>query len=331
MRHSHSLSLLISALLCLACSHPHPLPTEVFFADDNFSPDSLTDLYPLPVFTLVTAADTTLFESLSTHFKDLSAWDAPIEAIGCSPSSHKPLFATFLTPRYRAYHFLDDETEALYEQVMASLPDYQVRLIASDEGRHNLLVEASDDRTPKMWYNYNCDSLCATLIHAPSQISLRRYLSPVVPVTFETRDNVQLHGYLTLPHGAKADAQPRLHAIIMPHAFGALADRWEYNPEVQFLANRGLAVLQVEYRDASSGSTLSADDARQQAIHDVRDASNWLVRSGIANPRKIFYHVHDDLPYASADRMFRDPAATRTIDHRQRMAFYNDMADKSTH
>lgn len=327
----HSLSLLAGALLCLACNHPHPLPTEVFFASDSFSPDSLANLYPQSVFTLVTPADTVLFESLSTHFKDLSSWDATLEAIGCSPSSGKPLFASFLTPRYRVYDFIDDETEALYEQVMASLPDYQVRLIASDEGRHNLLVEASDDRTPKIWYNYDCDSMRTTLIHAPSQISLRRHLSPVVPVTFQARDNTQLHGYLTLPHGAKADAQPRLHAIVMPHAFGAPADRWEYNAEVQFLANRGLAVLQVEYRDVSADSTISANEAREQAIHDVRDAANWLVQNGIANHRKVFYHVHDDLPYAAADRMFRDPAFTRVIDHRQRIAFYNDMADKATH
>lgn len=324
------LPLLASALLCMACTHTHQLPAELFFEADPFTPDSLTGVYPLPAFTVYTKADTTGFEALQDRFTALSSWDAPIEAIACSPTTGEPLFASFLTPRYRVHHFLDKETEALFERIMGCLPDHQIRILASDQERRNLLVEASDDRTPPMWYNYDCDSMRVTLLHAPSQTQLRRYLSPVVPVTFTARDGATLHGYLTLPHGIQADESPRLHAIVMPHAFGGAADRWEYNAEVQFLANRGLAVLQVEYRDASDDNSVTPDDAQRLAVHDVRDGADWLVRTGIASHSKVFYHVHDDLPYASADRMFRDPGEGKAIDKRHHIAFYNDMARKAT-
>ena len=302
----------------------------MFFESDSFHPESLANIYPQPAFTLYTPADTAVFGKMQESLKNISSWHEPIEAIACSPITGEMQYVSYLGERYRVYDFLDGEVENLFEQVMGCLPDYQVRLVASDEGRHNLLVEASDDRTPSSWYNYDCDSMRISLIHAPSQLQLRRYLSPVIPITFNARDNTILRGYLTLPHGVKADDAPHLHAMVIPHAFGYPADRWEYNPEVQFLANRGLAVLQVEYRDASADSTVSADEAQQQAIHDVRDGAAWLAHSGIANPRKIFYHVHDTLPYGAADRMFRDPAIAKAIDPRQHMAFYNDMVHKAT-
>lgn len=324
------LSLFASALFCMACTHPHQLPAELFFETDTFSPDSLAGAYPIPAFTSYTTADTALFETLQGHFTDLSSWNAPIEAIACSPTTGEPLFASFLTPRYRVYHFLDTETEALFEHVMGCLPDYQIRIIASDEERHNLLIEASNDRTPPTWYNYECDSMRVTLLHAPSQAQLRRHLAPVTPVTFTARDGVILRGYLTLPRDKETEDMPHLHAVIIPYPFGSHAFQWEYNSEVQFLANRGLAVLQVEYRDGAGDSTVPHDEARRQAVDDVNDGAEWLVHSGIANLQKVFYYVHDDLPYGSADKVFRDPARDKAIDKRHHIAFYNDMVNKAT-
>jgi dipeptidyl aminopeptidase/acylaminoacyl peptidase len=98
-----------------------------------------------------------------------------------------------------------------------------------------------------------------------------------------------INGYLTLPKG---DDQTNLPVIVIPHdgPFG-MRDSWNYSPEVQFFANRGYAVLQVNYRGSSGyGKVFYSAGFKEvggKIQEDITDGVNWLIANKIANPKKI--------------------------------------------
>src|SRR3546814_5937643 len=73
-------------------------------------------------------------------------------------------------------------------------------------------------------------------------------MSPVQPVRYTSRDGLEIHGYLTLPAGRAPRGLP---CIINPHGGPWARDAWGYNPEIQFLANRGFCVLQMNFRGST--------------------------------------------------------------------------------
>lgn len=113
-------------------------------------------------------------------------------------------------------------------------------------------------------------------------------LAASTPVVIPARDGLELHGYLSLPpDGAKGPRPLVLHVHGGPNA----RDHWTYNPSVQFLCNRGYAVLQVNYRGSTGfGKAFVAAADRQWggAMHDdLVDAVNWAVARGDADPKRL--------------------------------------------
>jgi dienelactone hydrolase len=114
-------------------------------------------------------------------------------------------------------------------------------------------------------------------------------LAPVEPVHFKARDGLPLVAYLTLPPGVPAKQLP---LVLYVHGGPWFRDRWVYDPAVQWLANRGYAVLQVQFR-ASSGfgkRHLNAGNGQWgvgSMQHDLTDAVRWAVGKGIADPRRV--------------------------------------------
>ncbi len=108
------------------------------------------------------------------------------------------------------------------------------------------------------------------------------------PVTYRSRDGLTIHGYLTLPKGLKAK---RLPVVINPHGGPWARNAWGYNPEVQFLANRGYAVLQVNFRTSTGyGRRFWEAGFKQWGLaiqNDISDGVQWLIRKGIADPKRV--------------------------------------------
>jgi dipeptidyl aminopeptidase/acylaminoacyl peptidase len=104
----------------------------------------------------------------------------------------------------------------------------------------------------------------------------------------KARDGTPLHGYLTLPKGLQRNAP----LVVMPHGgpFG-VRDNWEYSPDVQLLASRGYAVLQVNFRGSSGyGREFLMAGYREWGgamQHDVTDATRWAIEQGIADPQRV--------------------------------------------
>ena len=125
------------------------------------------------------------------------------------------------------------------------------------------------------------------MLAEPALAAYREHLAAMEPVTFQARDGLTIHGLLTVPNGAKR-ARPM---VLLVHGGPWARDSWGYNPAVQFLANRGYAVLQVNYRgseDYGRAFLLAGTREFGRKMHDdLIDGVRWAVARGIADEKKV--------------------------------------------
>jgi dipeptidyl aminopeptidase/acylaminoacyl peptidase len=108
------------------------------------------------------------------------------------------------------------------------------------------------------------------------------------PVTYTSRDGLTIHGYLTLPNGKAAKGLP---VVVNPHGGPWYRDTWRFNPEVQFLASRGYAVFQMNFRGSTGYGRKFWETSFKQwggtMQDDITDGVHWLVKQGIADPKRV--------------------------------------------
>ena len=108
------------------------------------------------------------------------------------------------------------------------------------------------------------------------------------PIAYTSRDGLTIYGYLTLPKGIEAKNLP---VVVNPHGGPWARDIWGFNPEVQFLANRGYAVLQMNFRGSTGYGknfwTLSFKEWGKKMQDDITDGVEYLKKEGIADPGRI--------------------------------------------
>lgn len=161
-------------------------------------------------------------------------------------------------------------------------------LTSRDLANQNWLVVSHSDIRPGHYYVYHRPSKNLEFLFS-TQPALEKYqLSPMEPIAFKTRDGLTLHGYLTLPAGL----EPRnLPTVLLVHGGPWSRDSWGLNPQAQWLANRGYAVLQINFRGSTGyGKAFLNAGNREWAdkMHnDLLDGKKWLIDQGIANPEKV--------------------------------------------
>ncbi len=163
-----------------------------------------------------------------------------------------------------------------------------IYILSSDLANQQWIIGVQSDQHPTRFYLYNrsdkkLDYLFTTLP------ALEKYpLSAMEPVSYQARDGMGLHGYLTLPSGKKSAPGP---AILFVHGGPWARDSWGLSPIVQWLANRGYAVMQINFRGSTGyGKTYLNSGNREwgEKMHtDLIDGKEWLVKQGIADPNKV--------------------------------------------
>ena len=186
------------------------------------------------------------------------------------------------------HRFFDPATETLYARLQAKLPGYEITLQSQTLNEDRFIVAAGNDRTPGTRYVYDAKTdRLAKLADVNPRIP-ESGMSMMKPISYTSRDGLTINGYLTLPAGREAK---NLACIVNPHGGPWARDGWGYNPEVQFLANRGYCVLQMNFRGSTGyGRTFWEASFGQWGLKmqdDVTDGAQWLIKQGIADPKRL--------------------------------------------
>lgn len=183
---------------------------------------------------------------------------------------------------------LDAQTANMFSRLEQALKGYEIYRIAHSKNEDKYIVRTMSDRTPGAYYLYDVPADKLTKLADIKPWLKEEYLASVKPIQYISRDGLTIHGYLTLPLGKEAKNLP---AIIIPHGGPWLRDTWTYNPEIQFLANRGYAVLQMNFRGSTGyGKKFWQASFKQwgRAMqNDLTDGVKWLIKQSIADPKRI--------------------------------------------
>jgi len=195
--------------------------------------------------------------------------------------------AAFVTDK-RHYHFFDKQREQLQKDLEAKLPGYEVVVSHSNREEDKILVRTYSDKSRGAYYYYHLENKEFKKLADVSPWLNEDDMADMKPIEFESRDGLKIHGYLTLPRGAEPKSLP---IVVNPHGGPWHRDAWGFNPEVQFLANRGYAVLQINFRGSTGYGRdfweISFKQWGKTMQDDVTDGAMRLIKQGIADERKI--------------------------------------------
>jgi dipeptidyl aminopeptidase/acylaminoacyl peptidase len=161
-------------------------------------------------------------------------------------------------------------------------------IISRDNANSNWVVAFTVDDGPVSFYSYNRETRSVTFLF-DNQPDLNKYtLTTMQPISFNSRDGLTIHGYLTLP---QAQNKTNLPMVLDVHGGPWGRDGWGYNPEAQWFANRGYACLQVNFRGSTGYGKdfLNAGNKEwgRNMHNDLVDAVHWAIEQGIADPQKV--------------------------------------------
>jgi len=214
-----------------------------------------------------------------------------------------------------AWHPLDEERRAQQEYLDAELPGRLNRLRSHSRDETRWIVCSGGDRTQGSYHLLTWEAHGArrelTPLFDASPWLHEDELAPMRPISFTSRDGLTIHGYLTLPAGVEPLEARDLPLVLNPHGGPWYRDSWELNPEVQLLANRGAAVLQVNYRGSTGyGKTFMEASFGQWGLgmqDDLTDAVRWAVGQGIADPDRVTIYGGSYGGYATLAGITKEP------------------------
>jgi acetyl esterase/lipase len=167
-------------------------------------------------------------------------------------------------------------------------PGLYVRIIGSNQAQNLFLVAAYSDRQPVIYDWVDIEKRTVGLIEKSEPWIDAKRMQPQQVFKFTTRDGHALDSYLTLPAGAsKARPAP---LVVLSHGGPWLRDSWGYDGEVQFLASRGYAVLQTNYRGSPGCGWMfpGGQDWDFLRMHyDVADATRAVIATGLVDPKRV--------------------------------------------
>lgn len=197
-------------------------------------------------------------------------------------------YVTFETERSE-YHFFDKDLEELVTEVQKRFPKNEVDILSSKPENKQIVFRLYSDVNPGVIYYFDGRNGKLELLAENHPKLDKNKLAEIKPVSFKARDQKTITGYLTLP--AIHRKQKKHPLVVLVHDGPHRRDSWEFNSEVQFLASRGYAVFQVNYRGSTGyGKDFWTAGFREwggKMQTDIIDGVTWLIHEGKVDKDRI--------------------------------------------
>ena len=184
--------------------------------------------------------------------------------------------------------FFDTWRENIQEKLEEKLPGYEVGITSFSKDETKAVVVSYSDKSRGTYYYYDVEKNQLTELGEISPWLNENNMAEMKPIKYQSRDGLTIHGYLTLPKGSNGKNLP---VVVNPHGGPWARDTWGYRSEIQFLANRGFAVFQMNFRGSTGYGRefweRSFKEWGKSMQDDITDGVNWLIDEGIADPKRI--------------------------------------------
>ncbi|RYF31434.1 MAG: S9 family peptidase, partial [Comamonadaceae bacterium] len=203
----------------------------------------------------------------------------------------------------------DHPDSELYASLSAAFPGQFVNFSSATRDGTKIVVSVRSDSNPGELYLYDRETGKARFLMKSREWIDADKMASVKPISFKSRDGLQIYGYLTLPKGSNGKNLP---LIVNVHG-GPMGprDNWVFQFENQMFANRGYAVLQVNYRGSGGFGKAFEEMAygqwAQGIMNDVIDGTRWAVKQGYADGDRICIYGGSFGGYASLMAPAREP------------------------
>src|SRR5262245_11788753 len=198
----------------------------------------------------------------------------------------KPLAVAFIKAR-KEWKVLDDSVKEDFE-TLAKVERGDFSIVSRTLDDQTWLVAYVRDDGPVAYHTYDRKTKKAEFMFTTQPKLEGVKLARMEPIEYKAQDGLTIHGYLTKPVGVEPKNLP---TILLVHGGPWGRDSWGFDPLSQCLANRGYAVLQVNFRGSTGyGKEFLNAGNREWAgkMHqDLIDGVNWIVKEGVADPKKI--------------------------------------------
>ncbi|MDO9069006.1 MAG: S9 family peptidase, partial [Deltaproteobacteria bacterium] len=204
-----------------------------------------------------------------------------------STSKQKLIYALY-TAEKRTLYFFDEGMKNIYEKLKSKIGKYEIQFTSISDDFNTFIIYASSDKSEGTYYLYDRNNDKLQLLSKATPWLKETEMAEMKPIQYKSRDGLIIHGYLTVPKGRKAENLP---VIVNPHPGPQWRNSWGFNEFVQFFANRGYAVLQVNFRGSEGyGKKFMQAGFKQWGLkmqNDITDGVNWLIDQGIADKNRI--------------------------------------------
>ncbi|OYT71853.1 MAG: S9 family peptidase [Chloracidobacterium sp. CP2_5A] len=198
------------------------------------------------------------------------------------------LIATVYVDERTRVYWRDKDYERDHRLLQKRLPGKDIAFASGTRDERLWLVTATSDTEPGETYLFDRRTKRLTFQYRLHDKLDRRHLAPMKAIRYPSSDGLEIPAYLTLPKGAPAKSLP---LMVVPHGGPWARDVWGYNREAQFLANRGYAVLQPNFRSSTGYGKRFLNAGNGQWGDLMQEDLTWgvkhLVAQGIADPRRI--------------------------------------------
>lgn len=223
------------------------------------------------------------------------------QILGVSFERHIPTIVWFIEDYRIVQKYLD-----------AQFKGQVVRLWPADRTGKNFFLSVSSDRQPLIYYRVNFETRQLTEIEKTAPWIDPARMRPMSTFKFKTREGRQLDAYITLPAGASKENPAPL--VVLSHGGPFVRDTWGYDAQVQFLASRGYAVLQPNYRGSTGTTWMFTDEELWdfRAMHDdVTAATQALLKTGLIDRDRVAIMGGSFGGYLAISGVVNEPALYR--------------------